>query len=282
MAATIKYLSVIFSLCLGLSAIAQPQQSSAFDFGYKVTGSVQIKPVQVFDDGKQTVIQMPADFNFAALPSIFADTLTGRVLLDKYKQDPPYVYLPTLERNLLLVLGSQKVLVTYTGTQSRGELGVQFGHAKPEIVGSVIPIPRDANDVMRERTQRLNSATPPTANPDRQAETIELLRARLASTEEALAAVKQKITEQSVLKQWTLTRTDGNVKNSIERWLRDEQYTLIWEIPDTYGIGLIDVTVQAPHVMDAVKTVIGNLATTQSPIEVKEYSNKVIRIMKKS
>ena len=201
MAATIKYLSVIFSLCLGLSAIAQPQQSSAFDFGYKVTGSVQIKPVQVFDDGKQTVIQMPADFNFAALPSIFADTLTGRVLLDKYKQDPPYVYLPTLERNLLLVLGSQKVLVTYTGTQSRGELGVQFGHAKPEIVGSVIPIPRDANDVMRERTQRLNSATPPTANPDRQAETIELLRARLASTEEALAAVKQKITEQSVLKQ---------------------------------------------------------------------------------
>jgi hypothetical protein len=278
-----KWTATLLSAAL-LAGTANAQSSSAFDFGYKIAGSSQIKPVQVFDTGKETVIQMPADFNFSALPSIFADTLAGRVLLDKYRQEPPYVYLPTLERNLLMVLGAHKVVITYTGAQARGEMGVQFGMAKPEIVGSVIPLPKDANEVMRERNQRL--ASPPVQsaqiNSDRQSETIELLRARLASTEEALAAVKQKITEQPVLKQWTLTRADGNVKNSIERWLRDEQYTLIWEIPDTFGIGLIDVTVQAPQVTEAVKTVISNLATAQYPIEVKEYSNKVIRILKKS
>ncbi|WP_081764977.1 transglycosylase SLT domain-containing protein [Robbsia andropogonis] len=73
-----------------------------YHFGWTITGTPDVRPVQVFDDGTQTFVQLQ---DLAHAPAIFADTPQGRILLS-WKRHPPYAVIDSLQAHLVFQLGS--------------------------------------------------------------------------------------------------------------------------------------------------------------------------------
>jgi resuscitation-promoting factor RpfA len=97
-------------------AIAQGAAPGAYSFGWTVTGSDDVKPVQVFDDGAKVYVQF-SDMKHP--PAIFADTPRGRVLL-RWEAQPPYAVISSLERTLIFQIGTTEARAQKTGNGDAG------------------------------------------------------------------------------------------------------------------------------------------------------------------
>lgn len=92
-------------------AIAQGAAPGAYSFGWTVTGSDDVKPVQVFDDGAKIYVQFS---DMKRPPAIFADTPRGRVLL-RWEAQPPYAVIASLEQTLIFQIGTMEARAQRTG-----------------------------------------------------------------------------------------------------------------------------------------------------------------------
>lgn len=95
------------------AAAANSARVGAYDFGYLLGGDAPARPVQVFDDGRDTYLQFRSG---AAIPAIFT-LRAGVPQLLAPLPDGPYLRVPQLHGRLLLQLGAAQA----TAIHARGE-----------------------------------------------------------------------------------------------------------------------------------------------------------------
>lgn len=100
---------------VGLSSVparsADSVRVGAYDFGYFLSGDARAKPVQVFDDGRNTYFQFRAG---EAVPAIFA-ARSGVPELVVPTQEGPYVRVPQVHGRFVLQVGRAQANVIHGG-----------------------------------------------------------------------------------------------------------------------------------------------------------------------
>jgi hypothetical protein len=82
-----------------------------FTFSYRATGDAEVRPVQIFDDGRQTYFQWHAN---AADPAIFAEMPDGLQLIASARQGP-YVVVPLMANAWVVRFGQLQARVAFAG-----------------------------------------------------------------------------------------------------------------------------------------------------------------------
>lgn len=95
---------------------ADSARVGAYDFSYYLSGDALAKPVQVFDDGRNTYFQFRAG---EAVPAIFA-ARSGTLQLVVPTQEGPYVRVPEVHGRFVLQVGSAQANVIH-GSGSRAD-----------------------------------------------------------------------------------------------------------------------------------------------------------------
>ncbi len=104
-----------FALAAGC-VLSQDHRVGTFDFGYAATGDARVLPVQVFDDGLHTYVQVRQG---EALPAIFADDgATLRLLLPQ--PHGPFWRVPERHGRLVLQSGRAGATVVHLGSERAG------------------------------------------------------------------------------------------------------------------------------------------------------------------
>lgn len=103
-------LAVLIALmCMVPARSADPARVGAYDFGYLLSGDARAKPVQVFDDGRDTYFQFRAG---EPVPAIFA-VPAGAPRLLVPTQEGPYVRVPQVHGRFLLQVGRAQANVVH-------------------------------------------------------------------------------------------------------------------------------------------------------------------------
>lgn len=158
---------------IGLASLPARSADSArvggYDFGYFVSGDARAKPVNVFDDGRNTYFQFRAG---EAVPAIFA-ARGGSPQLVVPTQEGPYVRVPEVHGRFVLQVGRAQVNVIHAGgerpdapqitavapsgmtTPFTGQGSVQAGG---RLVASLTPVPMAMGD--EQALDRNSYATP--------------------------------------------------------------------------------------------------------------------------
>ncbi|ABD71938.1 hypothetical protein Rfer_4251 (plasmid) [Rhodoferax ferrireducens T118] len=101
-----RALPLLFSVVAALAAHA----GDAFDFGYRSAGENDLKPVQAFDDGERTYLQMKG----ALVPVVLA-SVDGKMTMLQVKNNGQYLVVPAITNKLTLQFANLSAKVTYTG-----------------------------------------------------------------------------------------------------------------------------------------------------------------------
>jgi len=104
--------ATLLAIALAAASARSPAAESwgSYDFSYAVSGDVRVRPVQVFDDGRDTFFQFRVG---EPMPAIFADTEGGPVLLLAVI-DGAYVKVPSTPRTFVLRRGGAESRVRAT------------------------------------------------------------------------------------------------------------------------------------------------------------------------
>jgi hypothetical protein len=79
-------------------------------------------------------------------------------------------------------------------------------------------------------------------------------------------------------KQWAIETSDKSIRSLLERWCKEANYQLMWEIPVDLQIGTTAQISGSFH--DALNSLLASLNTSDYPVEALIYENRVIRIVK--
>lgn len=101
-----RALPLLFALVAALAAHA----GEAFNFSYRSTGENDLKPVQAFDDGERTFLQMKG----AVIPVVLA-SVDGKMTMLQVKNNGQYLVVPAITNQLTLQFANLSAKVTYTG-----------------------------------------------------------------------------------------------------------------------------------------------------------------------
>ncbi len=101
-----RALLLLFSVAAALTAHA----GDAFDFGYRSAGEHDLKPVQAFDDGERTYLQMKGSL----VPVVLA-SVDGKMTMLQVKNNGQYLVIPAITNKLTLQFANLSAKVTYTG-----------------------------------------------------------------------------------------------------------------------------------------------------------------------
>ena len=104
---------LVIGLCSVPARSADSARVGAYDFSYFLSGDARAKPVQVFDDGRNTYFQFRAG---EAVPAIFA-ARTGAPELVVPTQEGPYVRVPELHGRFILQVGRAQANVVHGGNE---------------------------------------------------------------------------------------------------------------------------------------------------------------------
>lgn len=96
----------------------------AFDklnFGYKISGNSQFKPLQVMDDGRFTWIRMPP--NIQELPALFAKNTSGEFEMVNFTVRKDYMIVHRTDKSYTLKVGKDEIQIERDGDKNRGANG---------------------------------------------------------------------------------------------------------------------------------------------------------------
>ncbi len=134
-------LTVVLLLAVVLMRIAH---ADTYDWAYTVSGDPRVSPIQVFDNGKRTWLQLQ---QLDPQPAIFAVTTAGQTMLPARREGQMLV-VDRVERQLAIVLGAARASVRYVGKGSRDDPPAMFGAATPVKEGGAAPTPVPADRVI--------------------------------------------------------------------------------------------------------------------------------------
>ena len=152
-------LSRIFILLLLVMTSAV--KADTYDFAYVAQGDPRLTPIQVFDNGKQTWLQLS---QLRPLPVILAITSAGEVMLPS-RQEGQMLIIDRVEQQLAIVVGRTRATVRYVGNNKRPTEAVLFGSTSPIKESGMAPAPVPADQILAARKKQSTDAveSPPSA-----------------------------------------------------------------------------------------------------------------------
>lgn len=96
----------------------------AFDklnFGYKISGDSEFKPLQVMDDGRFTWIRMPS--NIQELPALFAKNSSDELEMVNFTVRKDYMIVHRTAPKYVLRVGKDEIQIDRNGSKNRGTKG---------------------------------------------------------------------------------------------------------------------------------------------------------------
>lgn len=150
----LSFALILVGVCMFPAQSADSARVGSYDFSYFLSGDARAKPVQVFDDGRNTYFQFRAG---EAVPAIFSAP-NGVPQLLVPTQEGPYVRVPEMHGRFLLQVGRAQANVVHAGAEQRPDappvavvgangLTVPYaGGAVPgggRLVASLEPVPMD-------------------------------------------------------------------------------------------------------------------------------------------
>lgn len=127
-ATTLLSATIAIAGCLLQSACAEPPPVAGplYDFDWRMSGATEIRPYQVFDDGKRIYLQFDDP---KRVPAIFADTPGGLVLL-RWRPEPPYVVVDRMDPALVFRAAGWEARAVRTAPAGSPQMA-HFGVARP-------------------------------------------------------------------------------------------------------------------------------------------------------
>ncbi|WP_261504505.1 TrbG/VirB9 family P-type conjugative transfer protein [Burkholderia multivorans] len=128
--------TIVIAVCLLQSACAEPPPLAGpvYDFDWRISGAIEIRPYQVFDDGQRIYLQFDDP---KRVPAILADTPGGPVLL-RWRPDPPYVVVDQIEIALEFRDGNRAARAE-RASPNGPPASAHFGSASPSRLTSSRP-----------------------------------------------------------------------------------------------------------------------------------------------
>ena len=105
-------LKFAFIALAAVTSMAQAQGLEKYNFKYAGEGQKNILPVQVFDDGSQTIFQFKQG---QRIPAIFAEQNGGWTLVTPH-EDGAYYYIPRISSSYKLKIGYSEASIKYLGS----------------------------------------------------------------------------------------------------------------------------------------------------------------------
>lgn len=269
-------LKKIFLSFLWLASAASA--ANGYDFAYSASGDPPLTPIQVFDDGKKTWIQLPRR---SAQPAVFAVTPAGEVLIPARPEDQFFV-VDRVEQKFALVLGSVRATVRYVGNAPRQSQAASFGATTPIRESGQAQGPVPAQEVLAAR--RTPPASPvPEATPvvtltsSSPPAVTDAAQTNAPPSTQAAADIQVK---PAILPTWNVGPQDQNFRLALHRWATEADWTFgsdFWAAP-------MDIPITAAATFsgvfeDAVRALVGATELGEHPLQPCFYSNRVLRVV---
>lgn len=240
------------------AAQADTGKPPVYNFNYRIAGDRSVAPIQAFDDGKRLRLQFP---NMNAIPAIFADTPAGKILL-KWEPDPPFVVLPRIEPELLLVMNKRHATVSLAGSSSASIQPVMYGAKQGQAVNGQVQTPITPQEAIAQR-RAAEATIRPSAPP--------------ASAPIAAAPAEPKV--DPAIKTWEIKATDLSIYGAMVRWAKEADWQLSWTIPKDYPVEIVDS--HTGTFEDAVFRVLDAYKVSEYPPWPCFHRNKVLRVVRR-
>lgn len=258
---------LLAAIALPLSCVAGAASDAArtYDFAYLVQGDGRVAPVQAFDDGRRTYIQLSRT---DPAPAIFAVTSAGQVLMTS-KPEQQFLVLDRVEKQWLITLGAARATIRYTGAANRDDPPALFGAATPSKTTGSAPLPVPAEQIRASRTAQPDA---PVADPVRVTDAkgtpdVEVPRAPAPASPPIVS--------------WQVRTEDRTISVTLARWALAAGYAFSWDAPRDFPTS-IPAVFNEPF-EKAVQDVVMSYSTSDAPIKA-EFTrfgpNKVLRIVK--
>jgi len=246
---------------------AASDAARTYDFSYVVQGDGRVAPVQAFDDGKRTYIQLSRT---DPAPAIFAVTSAGQVLMTS-KPEQQFLVLDRVEKQWLITLGAARATIRYTGATNRDDPPALFGAATPSRTTGSAPPPVPAAQIRASRSAQADTpvadARVPDAKSTPDAPNAEAPRAPPPANPPILS--------------WQVRPEDRTISVTLSRWAADAGYAFSWDAPRDFPTS-IPAVFNEPF-EKAVQDVVMSYSTSDAPIKAQFTRfgpNKVLRIVK--
>lgn len=111
----------MLALSRGGGAVASGVPVASLNFNYRIRGDKPAwRPVRVFDDGRQTFVEFPADLAVGEAPPLFLTDKDGKAQLVNYRQRGRYYVVDRLFETAELRLGSKRQAIVRIGRVGSG------------------------------------------------------------------------------------------------------------------------------------------------------------------
>jgi hypothetical protein len=278
--------ALAFGLCLGSGLSAQAQ--TRFDFEYRVSDS----RINVFDDGKNTRLQLPEGL---ALPAVISRTPAGEQILTP-RRDGVYLVIDGVHAQLALVwANNRQVQVQYTGAMTEARQGAASAHtAMPTAaVTGAVPAPRSVAPVAPDKAgaqvrkaataagtdsvPALQTHIEPPAKPTSPSKATEMPQASAQAVQQAASQAAEPVAAPSITFE---VRQRDTVRETLARWAKDAGWT---HLPEHYTVDF-DVQILgsvAPYTdfRAGVRALLNTTSMTSKPLQPCFYSNQVLRVV---
>jgi hypothetical protein len=191
-------------------AAAAPYEGTIYNFDWNVSGSSQIAPFQVFDDGQREFIQFTDP---TRVPAILADTPAGPVVLT-WDWQPPYVVIEHPESALIFRVG-RRIATAVRGTRNGPPEAAEVGLAAPVKVTGLAPDPLTSEGLAsrRQRLDRIGMAAAGLAQPS----------SPMRRTSSASRFIESG--------DYRLARDDGTIAEAFSKWGEQTGWQIKWDTP---------------------------------------------------
>ncbi|MGB5806629.1 TcpQ domain-containing protein [Castellaniella sp.] len=223
-----------------------------YRFDWRISGDPALAPLQIFDDGRETWLQYPAD---QPAPAVFERTARGDRLL-RPRRDRDYLILRGVPERIVLRGGlSQAEAWRETGTSST-----------PQAEAMAVPSARDSahgvDTPVAHLPMPLPSPRPPPPPPLPPAPSAPAASARARALS------------------FEVTPADGNVRRALGRWAQTAGWTFE---PEHWDVD-VDIPLAGSAVFgDSFRTAVrGLLSATElgdRPVQPCFYANRVLRVV---
>lgn len=258
-----------------------------YDFSYSATGDPRLVPIQVFDNGTKTWLQVP---QLQPPPVIFAVTPAGEVILPA-RQEGQMLVVDRVEQQLAIVLGRARAKVRYTGSASRQDEGASFGQVPPSRSNGSAPTPLPAAAILTARkappapaeeavqAPLAPASAPKATTPASPAPTGDLAVA--ASKPTPTTSSDSAAAQAPSLNEWSVRPDDGDLETLLQRWAdtATPKWQLSWEATKRYPVKF-HATLKGSF-EEAVTDALRPYARGTDPIKGCTYDNNVLRVVPK-
>ncbi len=278
------------TLLLLLALLAGAAGAETYDFAYTATGDPRLTPLQVFDNGKRTWLQLP---QLNPQPVVFAITTAGEVMLPARTENQMLV-IDRVEQQLAIVLGRARVNVRYVGTTRRQDDAAMFGATAPAKISGSAPAPMPADKILAAHKEPM-AIDPEPAKPQKETAPIEV--AQKSPAEQKAVADEKKNTAvpiadgsttpgadqtpvvPAIPTEWEVKPEDQDLQTLLRRWAVTAGWQISWEATKPYPVNF-HATLHGGFA-DAAHDALLPYTVGADPIKGCTYDNNVLRVVPK-